>query len=128
MRINQENLLVVDGDTVTASLGANLELKPIYLGHVANYSIQLFFSGSPVGTLKLQASNDAGSPNSSREAQKYMGVQNWTDIKGSDQAITEAGDHMWQVENTGYIWVRVVYIRDSGTGNIDLANANVKGI
>ena len=128
MRINNENLLQIDDVPVSGSLAADLTLKPVWLGHICNYAIQLTFTGAPNGTWKLQASNDAGQPNATSEAQQYVGVINWTDIANSQQPISAAGDHMWQVENAGYRWVRAVYTRNSGTGTLTVAVANVKGV
>lgn len=128
MRINNENLLLVDNVAQSGDLGANLNMKPIWLGHICNYAIQLTFTGTPNGTFKLQASNDPGRPNASSEAEQYAAVTHWTDITDSDQPISAAGDHMWQVENAGYTWVRVVWTRNAGTGTITVARCNVKGV
>lgn len=102
------------------SMGASFNLPAIWLGHICNYSIQLVFTGTPNGTFKLQASNDLGGPG--------LAPTNWTDVANSSQAITAAGDHMWQVENAGYKYVRVVYTRSSSTGSLTVANFNVKGV
>ncbi len=121
MRIGNDKL--IDN---SQAMSSNFELAPIWLGHIENYSIQLFFTGTPNGVFKLQASNDLGNPVKG-EAYAANGVENWTDILNSEQAITEAGDHMWQVCNAGYRWVRVVYTNSGGTGSLDLARFNVKG-
>lgn len=128
MRVNNEDLLEIDGVRNTVSLGANAVLKPIWLGHICNYAIQMTFTGTPNGTFKLQASNDQGRPNASSEAEQSAAVTTWTDISGSAQPISAAGDHMYQVENAGYTWVRVVYTYNSGTGTITAARCNVKGV
>jgi len=128
MRINNEDLLEVDGVRATKDMASSFNLKPLYLGHVANYAIQLVFTGSPVGTLKLQVSNDPGKPDAGSEAQKYADVTNWTDLGNSSQAISASGDHVWTVENAGYTWVRAVYTATSGTGTLTHARANTKGI
>lgn len=128
MRVNNENLLEVDGSPVSASLGANLNLKPIWLGHIANYSVQLVFTGTPNGNFKLQASCDPGHPNAASESEKYSNVSNWTDVADSSFTVSAAGDVMWDVQNTGYEWVRVVYTRVSSTGTITSGRAKVKGV
>lgn len=127
MRINNENLLELDGTATDSDLSANIDLKPCWLGHICNYSIQLVFTGSPQGNFKLQMSNDPGKPNASSEAEKYVGITNWTDIADSAQTISAAGDHAWQVENAGYTWVRVVWTATGGSGTLTSARANVKG-
>lgn len=123
MRINNISL-----QTSATSLGASANLSAIWLGHVCNYSIQLVFTGTPVGTFKLQCSNDAGSPNAGSAATLATGVTNWTDVADSSQSITTAGDMVWNVSNAGYNFVRVVYTRDSSTGSLTSARINTKGV
>lgn len=71
-------------------------------------SIQAVFSGTPVGTFKLQISNDAVNAAAS--------VTNWSDYTGSSTSISAAGDYVWNLSSAGYRWVRVVYTKISGTG------------
>jgi len=128
MRINNEDILEIDGVRIEPDMGASFNLKPIYLGHIADFSIQLIFSGSPVGSFKLQASNDAGRISANSEPNQYAAVTNWTDILGSSQSITASGDHTWTGKGAGYLWVRVVYTRVSGTGTLTSARSNLKGV
>ena len=125
MRIANENLLDASG---AVSLASNQTLRPVYLGHIINYSIQLVFTGSPTGTFKLQASNDPGRPSGASDTEVQIGLSNWTDIADSTQAISAAGDHTWTVENAGYSWVRVVYTFGSGSGSLTSARCTVKGL
>lgn len=125
MRIANENLLLESGPV---SLGANWTSRPIWLGHICNFSIQLVFTGSPQGTFTLQMSNDAGHIDAQSKAVQSSGVVNWTTIAGSSQSILAAGDHSYQFENAGFQWVRVVWTFSSGTGNLTSARANVKGV
>jgi hypothetical protein len=124
MRINNEDLQ----PSGASDMASSFNLKPVWLGHIANYSIQLVFTGSPNGTFKLQVSNDPGHPNAQNKAEQYADVVNWTDVSGSAQPVSAAGDHTWQVENSGYAWVRVVWTFSSGSGSLTSARANVKGI
>lgn len=124
MRIANENMIA----SGAVSMGASFNLDPVWLGHICNYSIQLVFTGTPDGSLKLQCSNDAGTPNGAAPATMSTGVTNWTDIAGSSQSIAAAGNHVWTVENAGYNWVRVVYTRSSSTGSLTVARVNVKGV
>jgi hypothetical protein len=66
-------------------------------------------------------------PNS-QTSNQATNVVNWTDITDSPQGIAAAGNHVWQFENAGFNWVRVVYTAVSGTGSLDSARANVKGV
>lgn len=124
MRIANENLLQASGPL---DLSISEVTRPLWLGHICNYAIQLVFTGSPVGTFNLQCSNDPGLPDGGLTPQA-SGVTNWTDITGSSQGISAAGNIVWNVENAGYTWVRVNYVATSGTGSLSSARANVKGV
>ncbi len=124
MRINNENLL----DSVGTGLGADWTSEVLYLGHVSQYSIQLVFTGTPSGTFKLQCSNDAGHPNAQSKVEQSADVINWTDIAGSSQVISAAGDLTYNAENVGYNWVKVVWTRTASTGTLTSVRANVKGV
>ncbi len=123
MRIANDDL--IEAGTLT-DMSVNIISVPIWLGHIVNYSIQLEFTGSPVGTFKLQYSDDEGNPSLPPPTQ-YEGVSNFTDVAGSSQAITAAGNHMWDVANCGSCWVRFVYTKGSSTGTLTGARFNVKG-
>ena len=124
MRIGNDQINIDD------DLSVNQVSEPIWLGHICNYSIQLFFSGTPDGVFKLQLSNDAGNPQAPQEADRDFKITHWTDIGGSSQIVSAAGDLAYQVENAGYRWVRLVYEASSaGTSPVlDSAIFNVKGI
>jgi hypothetical protein len=120
MRI-QNSILTLSG----TSMAVDIQSDEVWLGHICNFSIQLVFTGTPTGSLKLQCSNDEGAietniPNAT--------ITNWTDIAGSTQAISAAGNHTWNVQNCGYRWVRFVYTATSGSGTITSARFNVKGV
>ena len=121
MRI-QNKALTLSGTDMESDITSD----PIWLGHIANYSIQVVFTGSPDGTLKLQASNDFGARDGSLD---QVSIDHWTDIIGSSQNITASGDHTWTVENAGYRWVRMVWT-DSASSDADITSArfNVKGV
>lgn len=121
---------VVNDDLVLSGTNMNTDITsdPIWIGHIINYSIQLVFTGaSPTGTFKLQASLDAGQPQNPVEANRDTGITNWTDIAGSSQAISAAGNHMYTVENAGYQWVRVVWTAGVSVGTLTSARFFAKG-
>ncbi len=121
MRVANDSLISGAQDWSTAWTS-----MPILLQHAASASIQLFFSGSPAGMLKLQCSNDAANM---RSDTSWSGqAQNWTDIEGSEQIIAAAGDHTWQLCNVGYMWVRVSWAPASGTSSLDSARFTTKGV
>ena len=127
MRVKNEDLLEIDGTRAELDMTSTFNSKPVWLGHICNYSIQLVFTGTPAGSFKLQASNDIGDPTAAGEANKYASVTTWTDIEGSSEVISAPGNHMWNVENAGYNWVRLVWTLTSSTGTLTTARAYVKG-
>lgn len=124
MRIGNDDL------TISTNLGVNQVSEPIWLGHICNYSIQLVFTGTPDGIFKLQLSNDAGNPSAPNELDRDFKIVNWSDIGGSSQIISAAGDLAYQVENAGYRWVRLVWEASSAGTSPLLTSAkfNVKGV
>jgi hypothetical protein len=130
MRTKNENLLEVDGSAVSGDLSSSKNLKPVWLGHIVLFSAQLVFTGTPAGSFKLQGSNDLGNPNASGESQRYANVTNWTDIADSEQTISAAGNHLYEVRDASYNWIRIVWTA-SGAGTTPVltsARAVVKGI
>ena len=125
MRVKNENLL---DDSGPVDLSLSADLKSVWLGHIANYSIQLQFTGAPQGNFRLQASNDPGRIDAASGVLQVSNIAIWTDIADSAQTISAAGDHMWTVENAGYTWVRVVWTQTGGSGTLTSARAYVKGI
>lgn len=118
MRLLNEILLSA-GDA-----SGNLTSNHGLLAGALGYSIQAIITGSPVGSLKLQGSNDPV-PNSSFLVPTYT-VTNWTDIADSTEAVTGAGTIMYNVEGVYYNWVRAVYTSTSGTGTLTI-QFNSKG-
>lgn len=123
MRI--KNLDLLNGTTPT--LSANFASDPIYLGHVGMYSIQATFSGTPDGSFKLQCSNDFADKESINVESYAPYIINWSDVGSSTQLITAAGDIMYNVENVGYAWVRLVWEFSASTGTLETARVMTKG-
>lgn len=124
MRISNEDLLT----SGPVSLTTSTTLRPIYLGHIAQYAIQLVFTGTPGGNFTLECSNDPGHPNAQSKVEQSEDVDNWTTVADSAQAIAAAGNHVWNAENVGYLWVRVVWTQTSGTGSLISARVMAKGV
>lgn len=83
------------------------------------FSIQAIFTGVPVGSLKLQISND-DVPMGLQGQDPAINVVNWSDYTGSQVAVAAAGNWMWIVSDGGYKWVRLVYTATSGTGSLNV--------
>lgn len=106
-------------------------------------SISAAFTGSPVGTFKLQISNDivpvAGGSLNTNGGGNYgaagipvgtdpaANVVNWSDYTGSSQSISAAGNFTWNLLDMGYRWIRLVYTKTSGTGTVN-AYITSKGV
>lgn len=91
----------VDG----ASLAANYDSEPVKLSNATGYSVQLAWTGTPVGDFTLQASNDGGST--------------WSTITGTTVAAGGvAGSHVYNTGDAYYWEVRVHYESGSSSGTL----------
>lgn len=83
------------------------------------FSIQIFFTGTPTGSFKLQMSDYhaySGQPSTAGtglNAPPPSGM--WTDIANSAFTVTAAGNVAWDYSWPGFNWVRVVYT-DTSSG------------
>lgn len=114
--------MVTNGD-----MSASINSVGIILDQIPLASIHAVWTGSPVGTLKLQVSNDLVKIPVSGSADMAANVVNWTDYTGSSQAVSGAGDFMFNLLSNGYYWIRLVYTRSSGTGTLNVTFSG-KGI
>ena len=96
MRVTPDTIL--NAADMTSNQSATQQLDQIF-----GYSVQAVYTGSPTGTLKLQASNDNTS---------------YVDIADSSNSITGAGETMWNVTSANYAYVKVVYTASSGSGSL----------
>lgn len=78
-------------------------------------AMQAVYTGAPVGTLKVQVSND--NVVVGLGADPASNVVNWTDYTGSSVAISAAGNTLYNMTFAGYRWARIVYTKTSGTGS-----------
>lgn len=122
MRIGNDQIVI------GTDLSANQTSEPIWLGHIALYSIQIFFTGTPGGNFKLQVSNDIGRPEAAKEEDRDFKIENWTDVADSATTVSAAGDVFYDVRDSAARWVRVVWTQTSGSGTITSARFNVKGV
>lgn len=97
--------------STTSCISKGIDLNQLNLA-----SMQAYYTGSPVGTLKVQVSTDnvpvgLGSDPASN-------VTHWTDYTGSSVAISAAGNELYNMSFIGYRWARLIYTKTSGTGSI----------
>ncbi len=100
-----------------AALNANYNSPYQPLKSIYTYSIAAIVTGTPTGSVKLQASNDPetnDTQTNSTGLAPAVGPVNWVDITNSSFSLTAAGGTMWNVDAVGYNYVRVVYTDTSG--------------
>lgn len=95
----------------SGSMAGALTFGPQNLAQIYGYSIQAVYAGSPAGELKLQASND--------------GI-NYCDIPGTNYTVTGSGSFLWNVSNSNYLYIQMVWTPTSGTGTLS-ALAYIRG-
>lgn len=94
------------------SLGASANSAAIDSSFVLSVSIQAVVSssaGSPVGTLKLQGSNDQP---------QTGGPSNWSDIASATVSVNDDGTYLIGKTDICHQYIRAVYTRTSGTGSM----------
>jgi len=89
--------------------GPAVPLKNIYM-----YAMVALISGTPTGTIKLQASNDPETNDAQPLGIPFPPPTHWVDITNSSFAVSSSGETMWNVSEVAYNYVRVVYIDASG--------------
>lgn len=122
MRTSNDSL-----DLDGTNMAVDITSDPVWLQNIVNYNLQLVFTGSPVGSFKLQISNDLGNPQAVEQQNQDFQIVNWTDMKDSNQAISAAGNHSYEVQNAGHRWVRLIYTATSGSGTLTSSRFNAKG-
>ena len=111
-----------------ADVSADVDGYAFFIPGVSDISCQAIFTGSPVGTIKLQVSNDPQSPSKLSGVGQWFpdfnnianqaNVTNWTDVANSSQAVSAAGTFTWDYPQCGFAWIRCVYVHSSGTGTV----------
>jgi hypothetical protein len=109
---------VADRIDLSLDLGASFSGSGFGLDHLEGYSITASVTGSPTGTLKLQASNNAFNPGRVDLTENSDAV--WVDVTGSSQAVSASGSFMWNTSSAYYRAVRVVWTRSGGSGATNL--------
>lgn len=105
-------------------LNANYNSPYVQLRNIYTYTMSAIITGTPTGTVQIQASNDpetndtqvnvAYGAGQSPTNPPSVAPTNWVTITGSPFAVSSAGEEMWNVNFAGYNYVRVQYIDASG--------------
>lgn len=108
-------------------MNANYSSPYIQLRNIYTYSLAAIITGTPTGTIKLQASNDPETndtqTNVTSSQSPAVGPTNWVDITNSSFSLSAAGETMWNVNAVGYNFVRVVYA--DGSSGSSTARMNI---
>lgn len=113
-------------------LNATRNSIPIQVYNVYNFAIQIFFTGTPTGSFKLQSSCD--SAQNAIASGNYTAPNiptHWTDVANSTFTVVASGDVEWNFDAPGFNWVRVVYTDTSGGASTAIVVSSVfngKGI
>lgn len=91
--------------SVSGSMLANITSVPVNIQEASGFCIQASYTGSPVGSIEVQASNDP------------INI-GYTTIPTSVTAITGAGSYMLNVDIANFAYVQLVYTFTSGTGTM----------
>lgn len=120
--------------TTAQILNANYSSPYVPLKNIILYTMAANITGTPTGSLKLQASNDPETNdtqyNVTAGAPPSVSPTNWVDITDSTFAVSASGETMWNVRDIGYNYVRVIYTDSSSGASTATMNIvfNGKGI
>lgn len=130
MRLSQ-GIFLTDSVTSTSldgySFSTDLITNPVSLKHVYGFSASVSWSGNPSGTWYIECCNDDETPkNSYQNGLIFPGLQNWVVVANSSQ-LSSAGAAIapstnpvltWNFSNTMYRYVRLHFVRVSGTQQV----------
>ena len=105
---------------VTLSDTFPFESRAFHVGYTALLAIQVLVVSGAVD-ISLQGSCDEGHAGAAKNP-NYQ-VTHWTDISGSLKSLGAGDDLLYDVEEMGYKWIRVLV---DGTGSLT-ARINTKG-
>ena len=106
-----------------AAMTGDLHSSPINAQVFSLGDVQAVWTGSPVGSLFLETSDDPGTVNPDGSV---SGLVNWSTYTGSATAAGGgAGNFSWHIWANTSRWVRLSYTFSSGSGTIN-ARANQK--
>lgn len=106
--------IVVNGD-----MSSSITSTTVPLDQVFGYSVQAVYttSGALLGVLQLECSNDHEEDNE----KNVIVPGTWTPIANSNVTLAGAGNYVWNVTSSNYLWFRLTYTPaplDSGVLNV----------
>ena len=99
---------------------------PLDLSYYTGYSIQVTYTGSPIGTFILEGSDDAPVPQDANFQYASFVPTNWTTIAGSTVHIAGPDAVLYNYADAYYRYVRATYTPSSGSGVCTVVG-NTKG-
>lgn len=99
--VSGSNTLIEDGD-----MSASFQSEEVTLVNKDGFAFHAVFTGSPNGSLYISVS---------------INGSDWILLPDSTEAITEAGDVFWNVNDSKYQMARIHYSRTSGTGTCNVS-------
>jgi len=121
-------------------LNANYNSPYVQLKNIYTYTMAAIITGTPTGTVQIQASNDPETNDTQVNTDYGAGANptnppstapvNWVTIASSSFPVSSSGETMWNVNFVGYNYVRVQYIDASGGASTATMNIifNGKGV
>lgn len=97
----QSPSLITENVMTAGNMAGSLQTTPFQCSQVIGFSVQAVSTGAPVGTMKLQVSNNN---------------IDYADYPSASTAITSAGTIIYTVSDVYFQWVILVYTFTSGTG------------
>lgn len=111
---NSKNALTPYHVINAVSMGATITGAAVNIQYLDNISIQLIFTGSPVGTVSLEGSLSYAQSSTGA----VINAGTWTPL-GVTYAISAAGDLLIDLNEMSFPWIRIKYTRSSGSGTLD---------
>lgn len=108
---------------ITTPQTMNWTSDGVYAGDFASLSYQLSLTTASA-SVKMQISNDLGSPNIADESRRDDRVTTWTDVAASVTAVSANGTLVYSIPDVTFAWFRLVV---TGTGTVDSARFVARG-